>query len=87
MASEITREVAQKVLSAVDAGLVKGQGIQEPGKMCVEAAVCYALGLPAFLIATTRNACPAHFANSKSVSTTPIGLAIPPERAACAVWR
>ena len=46
MNTEITREIAQKVLTAVDAGLVKGKGIQKPGQMCVEAAVCYALGLP-----------------------------------------
>jgi hypothetical protein len=43
---QITQEVAAKVLSIVDAGLVKGVGLPEPGKMCVEAAVCYALGLP-----------------------------------------
>src|ERR1700721_888939 len=42
----ITAEVAKKVLTVVDAGLVSGVGIAEPGKMCVEAAVCYALGLP-----------------------------------------
>ena len=38
--------LAQKVLDTVDAGLVHGLGKQEPGKMCVEAAVCFALGLP-----------------------------------------
>jgi hypothetical protein len=43
---EITEDIAKKVLAVVDAGLVSGLGIQEPGKMCVEAAVCYALGLP-----------------------------------------
>jgi hypothetical protein len=43
---EITREVAEKVLGVVDAGLVKGVGKPVPGQMCVEAAVCYALGLP-----------------------------------------
>ena len=43
---EITRDIATKVRDAVDAGLVHGVGIQEPGKMCVEAAVCFALGLP-----------------------------------------
>lgn len=42
----ITREVAAKVLEVVDAGLVKGVGNPKPGEMCVEAAVCYALGLP-----------------------------------------
>jgi hypothetical protein len=43
---EITRDVAIKVLEVVDAGLVNGVGRPEPGKMCVEAAVCYAMGLP-----------------------------------------
>jgi hypothetical protein len=43
---EITREIAAKVLQVVDAGLVKGVGVAKPGQMCVEAAVCYALGLP-----------------------------------------
>jgi hypothetical protein len=42
----ITREVAEKVRDTVAAGLVSGMGVAEPGKMCVEAAVCYALGLP-----------------------------------------
>ncbi len=42
----ITREMAAKVLSVVDAGLVNGLGQPIPGQMCVEAAVCYALGLP-----------------------------------------
>jgi len=42
----ITREIAQKVRDVVDAGLVNGVGIAQPGKMCVEAAVCFALGLP-----------------------------------------
>jgi len=44
--SEITVDLATKVLSTIDAGLVAGIGIPEPGKMCVEAAVCYAMGLP-----------------------------------------
>jgi hypothetical protein len=43
---EITQEIAAKVLSVVDAGLVFGVGEPVPGKMCVEAAVCFALGLP-----------------------------------------
>ena len=48
MANEIKidRELAKKVLSIVDAGLSSGLGKQKPGEMCVEAAVCYALGLP-----------------------------------------
>jgi hypothetical protein len=42
----ITREIATKVRDVVDAGLVSGVGRPEPGQMCVEAAVCFALGLP-----------------------------------------
>ena len=43
---EISREIAIKVLEVVDAGLVNGVGNPVPGQMCVEAAVCYAMGLP-----------------------------------------
>jgi hypothetical protein len=43
---EITREIATKVRDTVDQGLVSGIGKRKPGQMCVEAAVCYALGLP-----------------------------------------
>ena len=43
---EITRDLAAKVLQVVDAGLSKGLGTPAPGRMCVEAAVCYAMGLP-----------------------------------------
>ncbi len=43
---EINIAVARKVLEVVDAGLVRGVGEPKPGQMCVEAAVCYALGLP-----------------------------------------
>lgn len=43
---ELNEAVARKVLETVDAGLSSGLGVQKPGKMCVEAAVCYALGLP-----------------------------------------
>ena len=46
MAIEITQDIARKVLTTVDAGLVSGMGSPTPGSMCVEAAVCYALGLP-----------------------------------------
>ena len=46
---EITREIAAKVLHVVDQGLSKGVGTRKKGdvqgEMCVEAAVCYALGL------------------------------------------
>src|SRR5208337_5228881 len=44
--SKITEVIARKVLETVDAGLVGGVGVPVPGQMCVEAAVCYALGLP-----------------------------------------
>lgn len=43
---EITREIAAKVLEIVDAGLVRGRGEPIAGQMCVEAAVCFAMGLP-----------------------------------------
>jgi hypothetical protein len=43
---DITREIAIKVRDVVAAGLSHGLGTPEPGKMCVEAAVCYAMGLP-----------------------------------------
>ncbi len=41
-----TEEHAKKILDLLTYGLVKGQGQPIPGKMCVEAAVCFALGLP-----------------------------------------
>ena len=44
--TEITQAVAAKVLNVVDKGLTMGLGEREPGQFCVEAAVCYALGLP-----------------------------------------
>ncbi len=43
---EITHAIARKVLTAVDAGLVSGVGKPILGEMCVEAAVCFALGEP-----------------------------------------
>lgn len=43
---EITREIATKILTTIDQGLVKGVGRPHPGEMCIEAAICYALGLP-----------------------------------------
>jgi hypothetical protein len=42
----INEQLCSKVLDIVDKGLTAGLGEPEPGKMCVEAAVCYALGLP-----------------------------------------
>jgi hypothetical protein len=46
MKNEITLDQARKVLEVVDAGLSGGMGSPVPGKMCVEAAVCFALGQP-----------------------------------------
>lgn len=46
MKIEINEAVAANILNLVDQGLVKGVGKPIPGQMCVEAAVCYALGLP-----------------------------------------
>jgi len=43
---KLDRSVAKRVLDVVDAGLINGIGEPTPGKMCVEAAVCYAMGLP-----------------------------------------
>jgi hypothetical protein len=43
---EINEVVARKLLQTVDMGLSSGLGQPVPGEMCVEAAVCYALGLP-----------------------------------------
>ena len=43
---EITETHARKIVELLGHGLVNGIGVQEPGKMCVEAAVCFALGLP-----------------------------------------
>ncbi|NBV24921.1 MAG: hypothetical protein EBS05_23750 [Proteobacteria bacterium] len=46
MSVEMTEAIARKVVEVVDAGLVQGVGQPIPGQMCVEAAVCYAMGLP-----------------------------------------
>jgi hypothetical protein len=46
MSVEINESVITKLLSTVDAGLCSGMGQPVPGQMCVEAAVCYSLGLP-----------------------------------------
>jgi hypothetical protein len=43
---EITPEFVTKLLSVIDAGLVTGVGQPVPGRMCVEAAVCYTMNLP-----------------------------------------
>lgn len=41
----VDETLAKRVLDTVDAGLVSGIGDPIPGQMCVEAAVCYAMGL------------------------------------------
>lgn len=46
MEIKLNKKVAEKIIKIIDKGLVSGLGVAEPGKMCVEAAVCYALGLP-----------------------------------------
>jgi hypothetical protein len=43
---KLTKRHARRVLEVVDAGLTEGLGNPVPGEMCVEAAICYALGLP-----------------------------------------
>lgn len=45
-AYELNESLARRVLEVVDAGLVSGMGEPKPGFMCVEAAVCFAMGLP-----------------------------------------
>jgi hypothetical protein len=44
--NEVSEAIALKVLETVDQGLSYGRGINKPGEMCIEAAVCYAYGLP-----------------------------------------
>src|SRR5690606_18668453 len=43
---KLTKEIAQKVKETVECGLSLGLGRPIPGEMCIEAAVCYAYGLP-----------------------------------------
>ena len=42
----LTESLIKKLLAVVDAGLTAGLGVHEPGKMCVEAAISFALGEP-----------------------------------------
>ena len=42
----ITEPLIRKLLATVDAGLTAGLGVPTPGKMCVEAAIAFALGEP-----------------------------------------
>src|SRR4051812_3213115 len=46
MTFSLNADVIRNVLAVVDQGLTHGFGFSKPGEMCVEAAVCYALGLP-----------------------------------------
>ncbi len=42
----INETLVNNILDLLKYGLVKGLGVQEPGKMCVEAVVCAAMNLP-----------------------------------------
>jgi hypothetical protein len=42
----ITQEQRAKVAEVINAGLVRGLGEPEPGKLCIEAAICLAMGEP-----------------------------------------
>ena len=44
--TEINESVARKCLSVIDAGLIRGLGTPQPGRMCVEAAINFALDRP-----------------------------------------
>lgn len=46
MTTKPTIKHARKVIDVVSCGLSQGLGVQKPGEMCIEAAVCYAFGLP-----------------------------------------
>ena len=46
MALTITESLIRKLLATVDVGLHAGLGVPEPGNMCVEAAIAFALGEP-----------------------------------------
>lgn len=41
---QITTELIEKITSTVSKGLTKGLGDPKPGQMCVEAAICFAIG-------------------------------------------
>ena len=43
---EITEEIAIRLRDLIDLGLPIGMGKPVPGEMCIEACVCFALGLP-----------------------------------------
>jgi hypothetical protein len=42
----IDTALVEKILGVIDVGLISGKGIPQPGRMCVEAAICFALGEP-----------------------------------------
>ena len=42
----IDEPLVKRLIETVDAGLCHGVGAPRPGEMCVEAAVCFAMGLP-----------------------------------------
>ena len=42
--TQITTEIRDRLTTAITPGLVSGLGQPEPGQMCVEAAICWALG-------------------------------------------
>lgn len=44
--TKLTKKTVTNLLAVVDKGLTAGVGRPIPGKMCVEAAICYALGEP-----------------------------------------
>src|SRR4051812_5644017 len=46
MTIEINETVVRRCLDIIDQGLTSGMGEPVPGKLCVEAAICLALGLP-----------------------------------------
>ena len=44
--TQITTEIRDRLTTAITPGLVSGLGQPEPGKMCVEAAICWSMGEP-----------------------------------------
>ena len=46
MTADINKALVVRALSIIDQGLTSGLGVPEPGKLCVEAAICLALGEP-----------------------------------------
>lgn len=41
---KVTPKIVDDLVKAIDQGLSYGLGLPEPGKMCVEAAICYIHG-------------------------------------------